>query len=362
MYMLKLFYKIPTALLERFAIQKIWEYRGFAAWLLLPLSLLFWAIASMRRLSFRWGFRKTEYLPVPVVVVGNVRVGGTGKTPIVIALVQALSATGWKPGVISRGYGARFVGVRSVSGQEGANEVGDEPLLIAQRTQIPLWIGKDRVAAGRALCAAHPEVNIIISDDGLQHYRLGRDIELVVFDQRLGGNGFLLPAGPLRESLHRRRDATLINQNASISSQQSEAQLSQAARQCVDAPTFSVQLQTGLAWHLTDPLEHCALSTFATQKVWAAAGIGAPERFFDTLRQHGIQPTVQAFPDHFVYLETTFLDIDAQVILITEKDAVKCRAVLPFVTASRVWVVPVDAVLEPGFIDFVLQKLKAISA
>jgi tetraacyldisaccharide 4'-kinase len=346
-------------------IMQMWESRCFWAWLLFPVSLLFASLASLRRLSFTWKCRAVERLRVPVIVVGNVRVGGTGKTPIVIALVAALRAAGWRPGVISRGYGVQFTGTRCVQIQDMPHQVGDEPLLIAKRTQAPVYIGVDRVAAGHALCAAHPDVNVLISDDGLQHYRLARDIELIVFDERLGGNGFLLPAGPLREPLHRRRDATLLNQNESISPSASAMQLQQLRQEnglAVDAPIFAVPLKTGLAWRLMNPLEQRALHTFVDQKVGAVAGIGAPERFFDGLRKQGVAlVSTQALPDHFAYSVTTFSQIDAQVILITEKDAVKCEAIFAEQPDARLWVVPVDAVLEPRCIDFVMDKLRSLT-
>ncbi|CBW74051.1 Tetraacyldisaccharide 4'-kinase (EC 2.7.1.130) [Mycetohabitans rhizoxinica HKI 454] len=181
-----------------------WQRRGVLAYTLWPLSQLFAAVCALRRLAYARGWRKTWHVSVPVVVVGNVTVGGTGKTPTVIALIEALRDAGFTPGVVSRGYGARIVQPTAVSPASSPALAGDEPLLIARRTGVPVWVCPDRVAAARALVQAHREVDVIVSDDGLQHYRLARDIELVVFDHRLGGNGFLLPAGTVARTAESR--------------------------------------------------------------------------------------------------------------------------------------------------------------
>ena len=192
-------------------IAREWQQRGPLAWAMTPLACVFGAVAFARRAAFALGWLKSVRIRVPVVVVGNVTVGGTGKTPTVIALVQALRSAGFTPGVVSRGYGAKITQPTLVTPTSNAAQAGDEPLLIARRTGAPVFVCPDRVAAAEALCNAHRDVDVIVSDDGLQHYRLERDAEIVVFDHRLGGNGFLLPAGPLREPLSRKRDATLIN-------------------------------------------------------------------------------------------------------------------------------------------------------
>jgi tetraacyldisaccharide 4'-kinase len=320
----------------------VWAHRGPVAWLLLPAAAVFGLIAALRRYAFAQGWLEVERLPVSVVVVGNVTVGGTGKTPTVIALVEALRQAGYTPGVISRGYRARATGVRAVTSAASAAEVGDEPLLIARRTSVPLWIGRDRPAAARALLAAHPDVNVIVSDDGLQHYRLARDVELVVFDRRLGGNGFLLPAGPLRETLSRPRDATLINDGGGAA----------LALPSAWPDTFRLQLAIGAAWQLNEPGLRRELSAFAQRRVLAAAGIGAPERFFASLRAAGLDIETLALPDHYDYADNPFDGSSAEVILITEKDAVKCPWQDP-----RIWVVPVAARLDLDFVALLLGKL-----
>jgi tetraacyldisaccharide 4'-kinase len=243
--------------------------------------------------------------------------------------------------VVSRGYGAKVEQATSVTPTSSPAKVGDEPLLIARRTHAPVFVCPDRVAAARALLKANPSVDVIVSDDGLQHYRLARAFELVVFDDRLGGNNFLLPAGPLREPMSRRRDATLIN--------------SPYERTLPPWPnTFALELESGDAWLLDDPHQRRPLDQFAGEKVVAAAGIGSPERFFATLRAAGIAPATRAFPDHYSYRENPFAGIDADAILITEKDAVKLGAWRD----ARIWVVPVQAVLRPRLIALVVEKLR----
>ncbi|WEY38153.1 tetraacyldisaccharide 4'-kinase [Paraburkholderia sp. SUR17] len=322
-------------------VSREWQRRGPFAWALTPCACVFGAVAALRRAAFSAGWLKSVRTPVPVVVVGNVTVGGTGKTPTVIALVEALRAAGFSPGIVSRGYGARIERPTAVTSASTPEVAGDEPLLIARRTGAPVWVCPDRVAAAQALCAAHRDVDVIVSDDGLQHYRLARDVELVVFDHRLGGNGFLLPAGPLREPLSRHRDATLVNDPY--------------ARSLPAWPnTFALDLAPGDAWHLDNPALRRPLAQFAGQRVLAAAGIGAPERFFATLRAAGLSPETRALPDHYAFATNPFADVEADAILITEKDAVKLAAWHD----ARIWVVPVQAALDHRLIALVVEKLR----
>ncbi|GLU35496.1 tetraacyldisaccharide 4'-kinase [Trinickia caryophylli] len=339
-----------TRLADRFTsriealVAREWQRRGLLAWALLPAAGVFAALAALRRASFARGWRATVRVGAPVVVVGNVTVGGTGKTPTVIALVEALRSAGFAPGVISRGYGAKLSLPRAVTAISRPDEAGDEPLLIARCTGVPVWVSPDRVAAAQALLAAHRDVDVLVSDDGLQHYRLGRDVELVVFDQRLGGNGFLLPAGPLREPLSRRRDATLVNDPFS---------------HVLPAwpNTYALSLSPGDAWHLGEPSLRRPLSQFAGQRVLAAAGIGAPERFFATLRAAGLAPETLPLPDHYAFREDPFAQAEADAILVTEKDAVKLGASRD----ARIWVVPVEAALPGRLIALVVEKLRGRS-
>ncbi|WP_179401825.1 tetraacyldisaccharide 4'-kinase [Burkholderia guangdongensis] len=319
-----------------------WQRRGALAWALAPLACAFGAGAALRRAAYALGWAQRIDVGVPVVVVGNVTVGGTGKTPTVIALVDALRTAGFTPGVVSRGYRANVKTPTAVTATSRAKDAGDEPLLIARRTHAPVYVCPDRVAAARALTGAHPDVDVIVSDDGLQHYRLARAVELVVFDHRLGGNGFLLPAGPLREPLSRRRDATLVNDPYS-------------ATLPPWPDTYTLVLAPGDAWHLDAPAQRRPLARFAPLRVLAAAGIGAPERFFATLRSAGLAPATRALPDHYAFADNPFADDDVDAILITEKDAVKLGASW---RDARIWVVPVEAALDPRLIALVVEKLR----
>jgi tetraacyldisaccharide 4'-kinase len=236
------------------ALTRMWQRRGPMACALWPLSLVFGALSGLRRELYRRGKLASSALPVPVVVVGNIFIGGTGKTPLTIWLVQALREAGMRPGVISRGHGSSDRLPRPVSAASTAAQVGDEPLLIAQRTGCPVMVGRDRAAAGRALLAAHPDVDILITDDGLQHYALRRDVEVVLFDGRGTGNGWLLPAGPLREGPSRQRDFTVIN----------TPQLTPALLQSVQTgggqPPVQMRLAGEWAERLTDRGERAALA------------------------------------------------------------------------------------------------------
>jgi tetraacyldisaccharide 4'-kinase len=323
-----------------------WQRRGMFAWALLPAGWLFRLIAETRRLAYRCGWLRSTRLPVPVVIVGNVTVGGAGKTPAVIALVHGLIAAGFRPAVISRGYGVKLERPRQVKSSTAAREVGDEPILIARATDVPVWVFPDRVLSAQTLLACHASCNVVVCDDGLQHYRLQRDVEIVVFDSRMGGNGFPLPAGPLREPLTRARDATLMNDPHFVAT--------------ADRPTvFGMRLVPEDAWQLTDPQLTRPLSKFAGQRVFAAAGIGHPERFFATLRATGLQPKTLALPDHYDFSADPFTSNDAQqadAILITEKDAVKCE----HLNDPRIWVIPTTPMVDPDLIDLVCHRIAAL--
>ena len=326
------------AVLERILL-KAWQGRGALACLLWPLSRLFGFLIGFRFGLFVMGYKKQTRLDVPVVVVGNIFIGGTGKTPLVIWLVQALRQAGWQPGVISRGYGAPANSIVLLEASSQAQQVGDEPLLIAERAGCPVAVGRDRVAAAQYLLAARPEVDIIITDDGLQHYALARDVEIILFDQRGAGNGWLLPAGPLREPLQRRRDFTVCNLpdgQAAI-----PASVGQTAVRMV--------LQAGAAYQLADQNNSQPLSALAGKRLLAAAGIGNPQRFFTMLEGQGLSCQHLPLPDHHAYDAATFKDVQADCILITEKDAVKCRQIPALLADTRLWVVPVEAQLDAAF-------------
>ncbi|ADE11601.1 tetraacyldisaccharide 4'-kinase [Sideroxydans lithotrophicus] len=309
--------------------------------LLFPLSLFFGALVFSRRLLYRSGILASVRLPAPVVIVGNISVGGTGKTPLTLWLAQQLIENGWHPGIVSRGYtknGKRRKTAREVSIDDAADEVGDEPLLMAQRALCPVWIGRDRPAAASALLQAHPECDIILSDDGLQHYRLQRDAEIVVVDgARRFGNGLLLPAGPLREPVSRMRHADAIVINGG------DAQKHE----------FAMTLNGSLFYNLLNPGTILPAGDFAGKNLHAIAGIGHPKRFFSHLEHLGLVVQQHAFPDHHRYAADDIALEDAEAILMTEKDAVKCSR---FAT-ERCWVLRVDAQVSPALTQLILKKV-----
>lgn len=327
-----------------------WLRRGPLACALWPLSLLFRMLTGLRRVLYRTGWLKSTRLPVPLIIVGNVFIGGTGKTPLTIWLVEALRQRGWMPGIISRGYGAKDAAARLVSPDAGPEQVGDEPVLMARRSRCPVMVGRDRVAAAQALLLAHPEVNVIVSDDGLQHYALARDVEIVLFDSRGGGNGWVLPAGPLREPLSRRRDFTVVN--------------AFDLPEDMPADAFRMQLVGSMAERLTDSTQRVALSALQSNgqpTIVAAAGIGNPARFFDMLRAAGLVFEEMPLPDHYDFSENPFAQVSADIILITEKDAVKCLRIATLECDSRLWVVPVTACLDGALAEHIVEKCRGHS-
>jgi tetraacyldisaccharide 4'-kinase len=334
-----------------------WLRRGPLACALWPLSLVFRLLSGVRVALFRAGVLKSARLPVPVVVVGNIFIGGTGKTPLTIWLVQALQAAGMRPGVISRGFGSAADGAREVTAASTPAQVGDEPLLIRQRTGCPVMVGRDRAATGRALLAAHPLVDVLVTDDGLQHYKLQRDVEIILFDGRGVGNGWLLPAGPLREPVGRRRDFTVIN----------TPQLTEALVRAV-APARATPIQMTLvgqhAEQLRDRSARRSLAELAAQpglRIAAAAGIGNPARFFGMLKTAGLHITELPLPDHHDFQDRPFATLDADLILMTEKDAVKCAQIEELRDDPRLWVVPVTACIDRTLADQIVEKCRGRS-
>ncbi|WP_145478044.1 tetraacyldisaccharide 4'-kinase [Stenotrophomonas rhizophila] len=288
----------------------------FAARLLAP---VYGAVVALRRALYRRGWFKRHALPVPVIVVGNVTAGGTGKTPLTIALVDQLRAAGWKPGVASRGYGRQEAKLaRWVDADTDTALGGDEPVLIAWKTGVPVRVDADRVAAGKALIEAG--CDIIVCDDGLQHYRLSRDIEIEVVDaQRRYGNGRLIPAGPLREPASRARDCDFRVVNLG------QASADPAAMAACGFGEWAMQLHIDRAQPLSGGRAR-ALSHFRGQRVHAVAGIAHPQRFFDMLRAQGIGVVPHAFADHHAYQAADLRFGSELPVLMTEKDAVKCKA------------------------------------
>ena len=303
------------------------------------------AVVALRRSAYRRGWRKRVHPGVPVLVVGNLVAGGSGKTPLVIALVERLRAAGWTPGVASRGHGRADAGIaRWVAPGDDPALAGDEPLLIATRTGARVRVDRDRVAAARALRDAG--CDIVVCDDGLQHYRLARDIEIEVLDaRRRYGNGLLMPAGPLREPLERAADCAFRVLNLGVVAE--DALAVQAG-----LGEWPMRLQVQVAMPLQGGRAQ-PLAAFAGQRVHAVAGIGDPERFFATLRDAGIAVVPHAFPDHHAYGPGDFAFGSPLPVLMTEKDAVKCRGF-----AQPGWhAVPADARLPEAFWVALLAKL-----
>lgn len=289
-------------------------------------------------------------LNVPVLVVGNLVVGGAGKTPTVIALVHALRHAGWTPGVISRGYGRKGDEVRPVTTRNTAQEVGDEPLLIHLRTAAPVFVGRDRVAAARALCSAHPQVDLLISDDGLQHHRLARQLQVLVFDDRGVGNGLLLPAGPLREPLPNALPPhTLVVYNA--------AHASTPLPGCIAVRRLAGAAALGDWWRGQSP-SLATLHALRGRRVLAAAGMAHPERFFHMLEAEGLQIERLPLRDHHAFRRIPWPAATTDV-LVTEKDAIKLHPLAQ--GSTRVWVVALDLRLPAAFVAEAQRILRTTS-
>ena len=334
--------------LESF-LHRQWDRRGLLSWLLLPASAVFmWAAAKRRRNT------KAIKVKVPVVVVGNIYVGGTGKTPVTIALTKALQMRGWKPGIISRGYKGKATSPIEVLPDSNPDIVGDEPLLIKKSTLMPTFVCTKRIEAANALLEKYPEVDVLISDDGLQHYELGRDVELAVVGARGLGNGWVLPAGPLRESPKRLDEVDAIVLNATEDIITSSTPRYAATSGFKDAVNYA----TG---------ERISIDTLARMqhkkelKAEAMAGIAVPERFFSMLRAHDLDISPIALPDHYDFDKNPFADSKADIILITEKDAVKCRKHPEIKQDERIFVVPLETHLDKFLVEFIERKLETSS-
>ncbi len=324
-------------------LQSQWTRTGVLTLLLLPLAGLFRIVASLRRQAYLRGVFKRVAVGVPVIVVGNITAGGSGKTPLVIWLVSWLRAQGYRPGIVSRGYGGSATGCVDVSADRAPGEVGDEPWLIRARTGAPVVIGRDRVAAARTLLAHYPGVDVVVADDGLQHYRLHRDIELAVVDAATGlGNGWPLPAGPLREPRRRLQSVDAVIQ----------VERTAGTQPLIEPRAWRVHYAIDRACRLRAPETSCRLRDLPAQVWLAASGIGRPQGFFDMLTAQGLNFTARAFPDHHGFRPD---DLPADgAVLMTEKDAVKCTA---FAGADW-WSVPLDVSPESGFIDWLTARLR----
>lgn len=346
-------------------LNQAWLRKGPLAMALLPLAWLVGAVVACRRLAYRMGWLASRRMPVPVAMVGNRIVGGAGKTPTTIALLEHLKAQGWHPGVLTRGYKAE-----RPQGQQGllidagsasrltARQCGDEPLLIWRRTGVPIMVNRDRASGGLALLQAHPEINILVCDDGLQHLRLQRDIEVIVFDGRGAGNGWLLPAGPLREPIDTPPTPglcapPLMLYNAQQASTSLPGHLASSAM--VPLRLLADWWQGGQAASAAPPLAS------SSDGIWAVAGIAHPQRFFEALRSQGFQITPMALPDHAELADIPWPE-HAREVIVTEKDAVKLDPdrVARERPGCRVWVAALDFHPQASFwreFDSALEKL-----
>jgi tetraacyldisaccharide 4'-kinase len=317
--------------------------------LLWPLSIVYRGIVAVRRALFRAGILRPRRLPVPVIVVGNINAGGVGKTPLTCALAELLAQHGFTPGIISRGYGGSNAATRAVVAGDDPTVVGDEPLLHAA-AGFPVWIGRDRADAGRGLLWAHPSCNVIVADDGLQHYALARNVEIAVVDaSREFGNGLMLPAGPLREPVSRLRDVDAVVRLVTRDTPRPPA-VSGAQTQMAHAP---------LPWrNLVHPDRVADPAQWQGKEVHALSGIGNPQRFFDMVASLGITARSHAFPDHHAFAASDIAFPGAHAILMTQKDAVKCTAFAD----ERCWYLPLRAIVDPALVALVLEKIRGFKA
>ncbi len=290
-------------------IQTLWRQKQFLNYLLSPLSLAYRAVMALRRQLYRWGLKTTVRFPVPVIIVGNITVGGAGKTPLVIGLAKWLHRQGWQPGIVSRGYGGSAIQLpQIVRPTSNPKLVGDEAVLLVKKTGCPMVVGKDRPAAVATLLKNFT-CDIVISDDGLQHLSLGRDIEIAVIDgERRLGNGFCLPAGPLREPAKRLQSVDFIVNNG-----------------CEHPGEWKMSLIAEEIYQLNNPSHRLINDSIQGRAIHAVAAIGNPQRFFDTLKILGFKFTEHAFPDHYFFQKSDFNFGQDALIIMTEKDAVKCQ-------------------------------------
>jgi tetraacyldisaccharide 4'-kinase len=326
-------------------LDHFWYARSPWLLLLTPVSLLFRMAVALRRLAYRQGLLRSHKLPVPVIVVGNITVGGSGKTPLVAWLAEYLQQRGYRPGIVARGYGGNASSwPQQVRRDSDPAIVGDEAVLLAAMTGCPMAVAPDRFAAASALVKYH-DCDVVIADDGLQHYALQRDIEIIVVDGvRRFGTGFMLPAGPLREPVSRLREADLLVVNGLGGGRE-----------------YPMKLKSAAPRNLRDDSRSCQLDEFRQRKVHAVAGIGNPERFFQSLRQVLSHVETHAFPDHYRFRRQDIVFDDDAPVLMTAKDAVKCRR---YATGNE-WYVPVKAEMTSEFcarLDTMLDELVPLHA
>jgi len=322
-------------------LTKIHYSKSLVSLLLLPLSAVFLLISFIRKTLYQFNFLKSFKLKIPVIVVGNITSGGTGKTPLIIYLANELKKNGYRPGIISRGYGSKSEGVMEVSQKSDLADVGDEPMLIQKHTHLPVFVSKDRVLAAKTLVKKYAKTDVILSDDGIQHYRLRRDLEVLVIDgTRKFGNGYLLPAGPLREFRSKLKtvDAIVCNHKKVID----------GSYLMKYTGHLLINLKTNKKIHLNN---------LSLKNIHAIAGIGNPDRFFDYLKTYNILFSSSVFQDHYKFSKKDFRDMNDKNIIMTEKDAVKCQQF----SRNNFWYLPVIAEVDSKFIDVILKKLRSVS-
>ena len=323
------------------ALSEIHYSKSLVSLLLLPFSAVFLLISFVRKILYRFNFLRSFKLKIPVIVVGNITSGGTGKTPLIIYLANELKKNGYRPGIISRGYGSKGGGMIEASQKNDAADVGDEPMLIQKHTHLPVFVSKDRVSAAKALLKKYKKTDVILSDDGMQHFRLKRDIEVLVIDgTRKFGNGYLLPAGPLREFSSKLKtvDAIVCNHKKVID----------GSYLMKYKGYFLINLKTNKKIHL---------SNLRLKNIHAIAGIGNPNRFFDYLKTFNIEFNSSIFQDHYRFSKKDFRNMNDKNIIMTEKDAVKCQKF----SRKNFWYLPVTAEVDSKFIDVILKKLRYVS-
>ncbi len=334
------------------ALTTAWTRRGPLAMMLLPLAWIYAAARAVHRGLYRFGLLKSWPIGLPVIVIGNLYAGGTGKTPLTIELVRALAARGWRPGIISRGYGRGAKDVRPVDAQARASEVGDEPLLIAQATGAPVVVGADRVAAARVLRSLHPKCDLIVCDDGLQHLRLARDFEIALLHFRGLGNGWLQPAGPLRDPPSRLKAVDAVVLNGEVPPVR------------IFSPVFTMRTELDQVYSLADASRRAPIAELVAEqqakavRIAAAAGIANPEKFFSMLRTAGLTFEAIPLPDHYDFAANPFAGRTYDVALMTEKDAVKCRSISALTADGRLCVVSQRTIVEPSLLDLIESRIE----
>ena len=322
-------------------LQQLWyEKTSFLLKSLIPLSWLYLLVIMARKAMYRFGIKKVSKFSVPIIVVGNITVGGTGKTPFVIWLANFLKAQGYHPGIVSRGYaGSANQQPTSVTQASDPSLVGDEAVLIARHSHCPVVVARQRVSAVHYLLEIFHS-DIVISDDGLQHYAMGRDIEVAMLDgQRRLGNRYCLPAGPLREPVRRLKEVnfTIVTDGTPM------------------AHEFAMTLKADQFYQLQNPSNIQAAAIFQHKKCYAVAGIGNPDRFFSTLKHLNVFCQQHPFSDHYSFQLSDFNFAEPEsVIVMTEKDAVKCQAFAD----ERFWCLPVKASVDHHFAEQLMKRLK----